>query len=132
MPKVDKQKKQKMAHIIAAFIILVHAYEKYDAGESSYVFFGVAGIVFLGIALLHHRLLKQFPYADGFFFVIEAMVYAVIAADYFQRGKKALPWCYVVTAIAYIIVAFIKGKKGQARHTDALKFRDREINEEER
>jgi hypothetical protein len=33
-------------------------------------------------------MVKPFLYADGFFFVIEAMVYAVIAADYFHQAKK--------------------------------------------
>ncbi|MEP6950937.1 MAG: hypothetical protein ABI863_16745 [Ginsengibacter sp.] len=123
--KVNKEKKEKLAHILAGLIILVHAYEKYDLQESSYVFFFVAGIGFLSVALLHHRLAKHFQYVDGVFFVIEAVIYAVIAADYFHQGKRGLPWCYVFCTVAYIIVAFVKRKKGKARHANADENRNR-------
>ena len=119
--KVRKEKKEKLVHILAGLIILIHAYEKYDLQESSYIFFFVAGIAFLSVALLHHRLAKHFPYVDGVFFIIEAVIYAVIAADYFQQGKKGLPWCYVVCTIAYVIAAFIKGRRGKARQLTAEK-----------
>ena len=59
--------------------------------ESSWSFFAAAGLVFLCVALMHHRIAKVFPYLDGVFFVIEAIVYAVVAADYFSMGKKGLP-----------------------------------------
>lgn len=129
--KVNKEKKEKLGHIIAAFIILVHAYEKYDLGESSYIFFLIAGMLFLSIALLHHHIVKRFPYTDGFFFVIEASLYVVVAADYFHRGKKRAAMCYIAMAIAYIIAAFIKGKKGKAMHNNALKATMDKKDEEE-
>ena len=116
--KGNKEKRQKMIHILAGVIILVHSYEKYEMHEHSYVFFLVAGLVFLTIALAHHRLAKIFPYVDGVFFVIEAVIYAVIAADYFHLGKKGLPWAYVLATIAYLIAAYIKGKRGKAKHSD--------------
>ena len=60
------------------------------------------------------------------------MVYAVVAADYFHQGKKALPWCYVITAIVYTIVAFIKGKKGKARHARTVEVKAIGINDEKK
>ena len=108
-----------LIHLLAGVIILVHAYEKYEMHEHSYVFFLVAGLVFLTIALVHHRLVKYFPYVDGVFFVREAIGYAVIAADYFHLGKKGLPWAYIFASFAYLVAAYIKGKKGKATHRDA-------------
>ena len=112
----NREKKEKIGHIMAAFIILVHAFEKYDLQEDSWPLFAISGIIFLCIAILHHRIAKVFPYVDGVFFVIEALLYAIIAAEYFHKGKKALPWCYVFAAVAYVVTAFIKGKKGKAKH----------------
>lgn len=112
----NKDKKEKLAHILAGVIILVHAYEKFELGESSYIAFLFAGIIFLAVALLHHRLAKRFPYIDGVFFIIESIVYAIIAADYFHLGKKALPWCYVFVAVAYVFVAYKKAKQGALKH----------------
>ncbi len=114
--KGNKEKKEKLGHMLAAFIILIHAYEKYDLNESSYIFFAVAGLTFLCVAIMHHRIAKYFPYVDGVFFVIEAIIYAVVAAEYFHKGKKGLPWCYVFATIVYLVVAVIKGKKGKAKH----------------
>jgi hypothetical protein len=116
--KGNKEKRQKLIHILAGVIILVHSYEKYEMHENSYVFFLVAGLVFLTVALSHHLLAKKFLYVDGVFFVIEAVIYAVIAADYFHLGKKGLPWAYVFITIAYLVAAYIKGKKSEAKHSD--------------
>ena len=113
---INKEKKEKFAHILAGIVILVHAYEKYDKHEGSYTAFIIAGVIFLGVALLHHRLVKSFPYIDGGFFVIESILYAIIAADYFSVGKKGLPWCYVIVTIIYLFIAFKKGKQGAAKY----------------
>ncbi|MEO7801190.1 MAG: hypothetical protein ABIR81_04285 [Ginsengibacter sp.] len=97
-------------------IILIHAWEKYALYESSYVFFVIAGVVFLLVALLHHRIAKLFSFVDGVFYVTEAAVYMIIAIDYFHLGKKALPWAYVLATIGYLVAAVIKGKKGSREH----------------
>jgi hypothetical protein len=111
-----KDKTKKLAHIFAGIIILVHAYEKYELDEGSWLIFLTAGIAFLLVAILHHRLVYIFPYVDGVFFFIEAILCAFIAVDYFVHGKKGLPWCYVIASAAYLFAAFIKGKKGKAIH----------------
>lgn len=118
MPSSEKRKalKQKLGHILAAMIILVHAWEKYELHEQSWVFFAIAGIVFLAVALLHHRIAKVFTYVDGVFFLIEAALYMLIAIEYFHLGKKALPWAYVFATVCYCAAAVIKGKKGSRVH----------------
>jgi len=35
----NREKKKKLVHIIAVFLILIHAFEKYDSGHGSYFFF---------------------------------------------------------------------------------------------
>ncbi len=106
--KEKNEKVKRFAHILAGCIILVHAYEKYDDHQSSYVVFLGLGIVFLLIALQHHRLAKRYHFVDSVFLVIEAVGYGFIATDYFNAGKKALPWCYVFAAIAYVVVALVR------------------------
>ncbi len=116
--KSNPEKKEKLAHVIAGFIILVDAYEKYDLQESSYIYFLNAGLVFMGVAVFHHRLAHRFHYIDGIFFVIEAIVYCIIAAGYFHHGKKALPWCYVLIAAGYCFVAIVKARKGKVKYSN--------------
>lgn len=111
LSKEKKEKIQLAAHILAGFIILIHAYEKYDLHESSYIIFVVLGIIFLCIALLHHRLAKWSHFVDSIFLIIEAICLSVIAGDFFHEGKKALPYCYVFAALMYVVVAFIKYKQ---------------------
>ena len=125
--KPNKERKEKFAHILAGVIILLHAYEKYESQKSSYIIFLLAGIIFLSIALLHHRLVKYFPYTDSIFFVIEAVLYTVIAVDYFHEGKKGLPWCYLLATLAYLAVAIVKGKRGKAGFVKAAETKQ-EIN----
>jgi hypothetical protein len=114
--KRNPEKKEKFAHILAGLIILVHAYEKFDLHHASYIFFLIAGIVFLTVAILHHQLAHRFIYIDGVFFVIEGILYGIIAADYFHEGKKGLPWCYVFVAIMYGIAAVIRARKGKKKY----------------
>jgi hypothetical protein len=114
--KRKSEKKEKLGHIIAGIIILVHAYEKFDEHEASYFFFLIAGVIFLSVAIFHHRLIHRFLYIDGVFFIIEAILYAIIAADYFHAGKKALPWCYVLVTILYCVAAVIRARKGKEKY----------------
>jgi hypothetical protein len=94
---------------------LVHAYEKFDLHESYYIFFLIAGVIFLSVAIFHHKLIHHFLYIDGVFFTIEAILYAIVAADYFHEGKKALPWCYVFCSSDVLCCCSYQGKKRQRK-----------------
>lgn len=111
---VRKEKIRLFAHILAGFTILAHGYEKYELQEHSYIMFFAMGILFISIALLHKKLVAYSHLLDSIFLIIEAICLAIIAADYFHAGKKALPWCYVSASIAYLVVAFFKYKKNSA------------------
>jgi len=114
--KNNQSKRRRLAHILAGCIIFIHAYEKYESGHQSYVFFAIAGLLFLSIAILHAKIEKKAPWIDGVFLIIESLLSFIIAYDYFHMGKKALPACYVLVGVAQLFIAFYKSKKGMALH----------------
>lgn len=112
----NKDQRKRFAHIGAAIVILVHAYEKYDSGHDSYKFFAIAGVVFLVIASLHPIIEKKAPWIDGVFFIIEGILSIIVAIDFFYMGKKALPYTYLLLSIFQFFMAFRKSKKGIEKH----------------
>ncbi len=64
----DKHKRQRIAHKVTGFVILIHSYKKYESGHGSYQFFLVAGLVFLAVALFHPVIERKAPWIDGLFF----------------------------------------------------------------
>ena len=108
----NRDKRKRFAHIGAGIVILIHSYEKYESGHGSYILFGIAGLLFITIALFHPIIEKRVPWVDGVFFVIEGILSIIVALDYFHLGKKALPLTYLFLAIFQIYIAFKKSKKG--------------------
>lgn len=113
------EKKKKIAHIVAGMVILVHSFEKYESGHGSWLFFAIAGIVFISIAVLHHTIEQKAPWIDGIFFAIEGLLSLAIAYDYFHMGKKGLPLTYLAAGIIQLAVALVLSKKGINRHKQA-------------
>jgi FtsH-binding integral membrane protein len=113
----NKEKAKRVAHISAGFVILIHAYEKYESGHGSFLFFGIFGIVFLMIAFFHHQLSKKYPWIDAVFFIIEAILSLIVAYEFFHVGKKALPFTYLFLACFQFLMAYRNGKKGIENHT---------------
>ena len=112
----DNEKRKRIAHLVAAVTILIHAYENYHTHHHSYILFGVAGIVVLTLAILHPVIEKKFPWIDGVFFVIEGILSFIVAIDMFNMGKKALPITYLLLSAFQFFMAFRKGKKGIVAH----------------
>jgi hypothetical protein len=112
----DKSKRLWVAHIAAGFIILIHSYEKYESGHNSYRSFLIAGVIFLAVAFFHPQIEKKAPWIDGLFFLIEAVLSMIVAADFFHLGKKALPYTYVLLSIFQIFMAFRRSRKGIVAH----------------
>ena len=111
---IDKRKR--FAHIGASIIILIHSHENYESGLHSYILFGIAGLIFLTIALLHPIIEKKVPWIDGFFFVIEGVLSIIVAIDFFHVGKKALPITFLFVAAFQFYMALKKSKKGIEHH----------------
>jgi len=117
----NKEKRKRIAHILAAFIILVHAYENYETHHHSWQLFAIAGIVFLTLAIFHPAIEKKWPWIDGVFFVIEGILSITVAVDLFMFGKKALPFVYLLLGVFQFFIAFWKGRKGQQEHNEKHK-----------
>jgi hypothetical protein len=113
----NKEKAKRVAHISAGFVILLHAYEKYESGHGSCWFFGIFGVAFLLIAFFHHQLSLKFPWVDAVFFIIEAILSLIVAYEFFHVGKKALPITYLFLACFQFFMAYRLGKKGIEKHT---------------
>jgi hypothetical protein len=111
---MNKEKFKKIPHIISGVIILLHAFERFESGHSTYIIFLLAGIVFLSIAWFHKVLTSKFPLIDILFYIIESILSFVIAYEYFSAGKKGLPYMYLVAAIMQLFACFMffsKNKK---------------------
>ena len=107
---------KKHAHVVAGFVILIHAYEKYESGHGSYIKFAIAGLVFLSVAIFHPVIEKRAPWIDGVFFLIEGILSVIVAIDFFHMGKKALPYTYLFLSLIQFFMAFRKSKKGIVAH----------------
>jgi hypothetical protein len=107
---------KRVAHIGAAVVILIHAYEKFETGHGPWPVFAIAGLLFLSIALLHPVIEKKAPWVDGVFFVIEGILSLIVAYEFFHAGKKALPITYLLLAAFQFFMAFKKSKKGIEQH----------------
>lgn len=112
----DKHQRERISHIMAGILILVHAYDQFDTGHGSPAFFLVAGIVFLLIAFLHPLLEKKFRWIDSVFFMIEGILSLVVSLDYFHTGRKALPLAYLLVAAVQFFAAYRKYKKRMLGH----------------
>ena len=112
----NRDKRKRFAHIGAGVVILIHSYEKYESEHDSYLLFGIAGLVFLTIAILHPIIEKKAPWVDGVFFTIEGILSIIVAIDIFHLGKKALPLTYLLLAVFQFFMAFSKSKKGIEHH----------------
>ncbi|RYD73378.1 MAG: hypothetical protein EOP53_20215 [Sphingobacteriales bacterium] len=97
-----KEKIKRGAHFINSFIILMHAYERYETGHGSYLFFLLAGLIFTLVAVFHHQLSKKFKMIEVIFVGIEALLTLIIAYEYFVAGKQYIPFFYVLAGILRI------------------------------
>lgn len=112
----NRDKRKRFAHIGAGIVILIHAYEKYESAHGSYLFFAIAGLIFLTVAILHPTIEKKAPWIDGVFFIIEGILSLIVAYEFFHVGKKALPITYLFLACFQFFMAFKKSKKGIEHH----------------
>jgi hypothetical protein len=118
-----REKNKKYVHVISGVMTLFHAYERFDGGHSTWVYFLVAGLVFMSIAFFHEKLEHRYPWIDGVFLVIEASLSLVIAYEFFHMGKKALPYTYLFVAAFQLFMAFYRSKKAIAKHKGSISQR---------
>jgi hypothetical protein len=109
--KEKRNNLKKFAHIFAGLVILIHSYERYESGHGSYLFFACAGIVFLTVALFHHKLQHKYPGIDNVFFLIEGLLSFIVAYEYFHIGKKIIPFMYIFAGLLQILSIYFFTKK---------------------
>jgi len=112
----NREKRKRLAHIFAGFVILIHTWERHEAGHGSWGYFLVAGIVFIAVAICHPLIERKAPWVDGLFFVIEASLSFIIAYEFFHAGKKALPYTYLMLGVFQLVLAFVKSRKAIVHH----------------
>lgn len=102
-----KEKLKRIPHLISGGIILLHAYERYEHGHASWLFFLVSGLIFLSVAIFHHPLAARFRFIDVLFYSIEGILSLIIGYEYYEAGKKALPFAYLFATLMQVIAIFI-------------------------
>jgi hypothetical protein len=106
-----RNKLKKFAHIFAGLVILIHSYERYQSGHGTYLFFALAGLVFLTVALFHHQIQNKYPKIDSVFFLIEGLLSFIISYEYFHVGKKIIPFLYIFAGLLQIFSIYLFSKK---------------------
>jgi len=84
-----------------------------ESHHGPYLGYFLAGTIFLIVALFHHRMSHRFAYVDSVFFIIETILSFIIAFEYFDAGKKGLPWMYIIAGLMQLsgMLLFIKKRK---------------------
>jgi hypothetical protein len=105
---------ERLAHYLAGGIIIIKGIDKADHFDQHplvclFLFFMGAFIIFANYK--HHYFEGIFKEFKAFLFFSEGLVLAVISYYYFAEGKKALPYAYALTAVAYIIFSIVMYRK---------------------
>jgi len=110
-----KEKLTKLTHFLAAFILLIHGYEKIEEHPKSASLFILCGLIFLGVAVFHARLHKKIRSVDAIFALLEGIAALTLAAEYWQN-KHYIQYIYVFVALIYItrsVLLFVNSPKHQ-------------------
>jgi len=108
------EKLTKLSHILAAVILLIHGYEKFeDEHVKAGILFVICGLTFLCVAIFHHRLQHKLRSVDAIFAFLEGVAALILVAEYWHN-KHYLQYAYLLVAAIYIarsVVLFVKGSK---------------------
>ncbi|RZJ66921.1 MAG: hypothetical protein EOO50_07655 [Flavobacterium sp.] len=108
---MNKEKLKKIPHLISGMVILLHSLERFETGHSSWIVFLLAGVVFLTVAIFHHKLSARFPMLDILFYGIESFLCFLIAYEYFAAGKKGVPVMYAIAGLVQIFAMFMFARR---------------------
>ncbi len=115
---MKKEKVRQFIHLLAGFLILMHAFQAFEREDhnTAFVFMGVA-ILFLIVAGIHQWLERKFRKSDTFFFAVEAVALGCSAWQYKQEGLISMVTIVGVIAAFYVWVAlYIFFLKSHRRH----------------
>lgn len=113
---------QRLAHVLAAVVILLHGYSDLEKGHSmGWIFLGI-GAAALVLGVMHHRLHARFPHIDGVFHLIEGITAVLIGIGYLHAGKVYLPYVSMAASIPYFVLgvrAFVRSGRAPSPETGA-------------
>ena len=103
-----REKGKIMAHVLAGVVIILKGYAKWEDNHALVGgFFIILGLLLVSAVLWHHRVSRWIKNFDVFMFAIEALVLGLIAYNYYQEGKKGLPWAYGLSSLIYLILIVV-------------------------
>ncbi len=102
MARHRSERMQRLAHVLAASVILLHGYGDLEHGHSMGWVYIAIGAAALSLGLAHHRLKARFRHVDAIFHLIEALMAVLIGISYFKAGKTYLPWVSFAAALPYL------------------------------
>lgn len=108
--------RERFSHFMAGLVLLVHAYEKFEAGHThAGIAFVVFGSAFILYGILHTRLhgLAVAPHLETAASVIEGTALVITAGTMMHAHHKALPGCYLFAACIYFAKAYYFHRKNR-------------------
>jgi len=116
--QVRNEKREKLLHLFAGIIIVLHGYEKIESDHlSSAIFFFLSGAVFLLVAIFHHKIAHRLRSIDGVFAIIEGLLALVVAIDFFMEHKHYIQYAYLLVTVVYFVRAAFAFKKAPIHHS---------------
>ncbi len=105
---MKKESLQKIGHLIAGLLTLVHGFEEFEAGSlGSAAGYFIFSIGFLVIAGAHKTMLKKFMQGDIAFFLLEAVIILYSGWHYKTKGQTFLYYSMAGSGFCYIIFALL-------------------------
>jgi FtsH-binding integral membrane protein len=106
--KMKTQKVKSAFHLFAGVTSLFHALQVLEKGRSDFsFFFMVTGAVFILLAVTSADVRKRYLFHGGIFFLIESLVMALVARDFFTSQIILPGYLFVVIAVCYLLMAVI-------------------------
>lgn len=136
---MKKESLQKLGHLIAGLLTLVHGFEEFEAGAlGSAAGYFIFSIGFLVIAGAHKTMLKKFMQGDVAFFLLEAVIILYSGWHYKAKGQTFLYYtmagsgfCYILFAMLSINIDSNPRRKRFRRKSEGRPRTSRSIKEEE-
>jgi hypothetical protein len=91
-----------ITHLIAGLLVILHGVNEWDKTYGSPAFYLVSGVLMLLLFYYQPGAEKRIGSAFGLVFLIEAVILIFIAFHYFEVGKGALPFAYLLIAAFYL------------------------------
>jgi hypothetical protein len=111
MKKNSSIDKKKIAHLLSGVTVVLHGVADLEVANGHPWFYFLLGSLMIVLAFTHHQIEKFSNLLANSFYFFEAAVLLFICIHYFEIGKKYLPYPYLFSSIAYVIIGIKLIKK---------------------